>query len=71
MNDWAAGYRAALADVRRLVFTRLTIPSTELDMLLADLEQDALVVDHELGNKLQKRRLAAAREAMLLFKDEP
>ena len=71
MNDWAAGYRAALAVVRRLVSTQLTIPPTELDRLPADLGQDALVIDHELGKNLQKRRPVAAREAMPLLKDEP
>jgi hypothetical protein len=37
-----------------------------LDTLLRDLTQDALVIDHEQSNRLQRRRLAAAREAVLL-----
>jgi hypothetical protein len=41
--------------------------------LVTDLRGDADVIEHELSNKLQKRRrLAAAREALPLFaeKDE-
>jgi hypothetical protein len=66
MSQWVDGYRAALADVRRLAFTRLG-PLTEL---LADLEGDALVIEREQDNRIRRRRLAAVREATLPF-DEP
>jgi hypothetical protein len=71
MSEWTDGYRAALADVERLACTR-NHGLPWLSALLDDLRQDSLVIEHEQGNRLQKRRLAAAREALPLFaeKDE-
>ena len=65
MNDWAAGYRAALADVLRLAHSRSLLVSG-VAALIVDLEADAFVIEHEQGSRLQRRRLAAAREALPL-----
>ena len=66
MNEWVAGYRAALADIRRTWPSRGVAGMAEL---LADLEGDALVIEREADNRIRKRRLAAVREATLF--DEP
>jgi hypothetical protein len=72
MSEWIDGYRAALVDVARLAYTRYGTGNLKwLDTLIEDLRQDSLVIEHEQGNKLQKRRLAAAREALPLFKGKP
>jgi hypothetical protein len=65
MSDWTDGYTAALRDVAKLAHSRGVV-TEPLDALLRDLTQDALVIDHEQSNRLQRRRLAAAREAVLL-----
>lgn len=71
MSEWTDGYRAALADFELVAFNRGwgAALTKELRTVLADLHQDALVIEHEQSNKLQKRRLAAAREALPLFAD--
>jgi hypothetical protein len=69
MNDWTAGYRAALADIERLAASRGGLPLW-LGSLLADMRQDTLVIEHEQTNRLQKRRMRAAQEALPLFKDD-
>jgi len=74
MSDWVSGYRAALADVERLMPGRAARWPHGLTMdvvvrLLADLDQDALVIEREQDNRIRRRRLAAAREATLF--DEP
>ena len=66
MSDWVSGYRAALADIARLMLSR---DPAELPRLLDDLEGDALVIEREQDNRVRKRRLAAVREATLF--DEP
>jgi hypothetical protein len=66
MSEWTDGYRAALGDVERLAASR-GLMTQPLNRLCCDLEQDALVIEHEVGNRLQKKRLAAAREALPLF----
>jgi hypothetical protein len=66
MTDWTDGYTAALRDVTKLAHSRGVV-TEPLDALLHDLTQDALVIDHEQSNRLQRRRLAAAREAVPLF----
>ena len=67
MSEWTDGYRAALADIRRLWPSRGVAGMAEL---LADLEGDALVIEREQDNRIRRRRLAAVREAQLPF-DEP
>ena len=63
MTEATDGYRAAIRDLQTLVASRgLMTPG--LVELFADLEHDALVIEHEQGNKLQRRRLKAQREAM-------
>ena len=68
MTEWTDGYRAALADVLRLAYPRSggAVMPDWLRVLLADLEGDALTIEHEQGGRLQRRRLAAAREALPL-----
>jgi hypothetical protein len=66
MSEWTDGYRAALGDVERLLQSR-ALMSEPLALLCRDLQQDALVIEHEQSSKLQRRRLAAAREALPLF----
>jgi hypothetical protein len=66
--DWLNGYQAALDDVKALAQSREFVVlgsrrAQTLNQLLADLRQDALVIEHETGARLQRRRLAAAREA--------
>jgi len=61
-TDWAKGYAAALGDIRALAISR-GIDNWRLDLLIADLEQDARVIDHEITNRDQRRSLAARREA--------
>lgn len=69
MNEWAVGYQAALRDIETLAAQPGEPRSVK--ELVADLRQDSLVIDHELTNREQKRRMAAAREATLpLFKGE-
>ena len=71
MSEWTDGYRAALAYVDRLAYSRTGFDwPVWLRQLLADLKQDALVIEHEQGNKLQKARMRAAREALPLFRDK-
>jgi hypothetical protein len=66
MSEWTDGYRAALRDVMRVATDRQGWLSW-LDTLVEDLNQDALVIEHEQGNRLQRRRMRAAREALPLF----
>ena len=63
MSDWADGYRRAIRDLQYLAQQRglLTAP---LAALLTDLERDAYVIGHEQDNRHQKRKHAAAREAL-------
>ena len=68
MSEWTDGYRAALADIARLMPSRGTAALTEL---IADLEGDALVIEREQDNRIRKRRLAAVREALPLFDEVP
>lgn len=65
MSDWTDGYTAALRDVAKLAHSRGLV-TEPLDALLRDLTQDALVIEHEQSNRLQRRRLVAARETVLL-----
>jgi len=60
--DWTSGYQAAIDDIERLSYSR-GLATPPLAALLADLKQDAHVIEHETGARLQRRRLAAAREA--------
>ena len=66
MSEWTDGYRAAVRDLRQMATGR-GLMTDPLDLLFGDFEQDALVIEHEVGNRLQKRRLVAAREALPLF----
>jgi hypothetical protein len=68
MSDWTAGYAAAISDFTTLVQSR-GLMTEKLQLLLQDLQQDALVIEHEQGNRLQRRRLVAGREALPLFVD--
>jgi hypothetical protein len=61
-SDWLSGYQAAIDDLERLTHSR-GLATPQLAALFADLKQDALVIEHETGARLQRRRLAAAREA--------
>lgn len=63
MSEWTNGYRAALIDLQRL-FASLNLLTDHIEHLFRDLEGDAFVIEHEQGNKLQRKRLRAAREAM-------
>lgn len=68
-SPWVTGYLAALADLELIAFHRKL--GRDVCIAVADLRQDARVIDHELANREQKRRYSAAREAVLpLFKDE-
>ena len=72
MSEWTDGYRAALADIARLAHDRLGVPLPPyLPELLADLEGDALVIERESDNRIRRRRLVAAREALPLLEGEP
>jgi hypothetical protein len=66
VSDWTDGYAAALRDVAALVQSRGLI-TEPLQLLFADLLQDARVIEHEQGNRVQRRRLAAAREVGTLL----
>ena len=66
MIDWASVYRAALADVERLACSR-DLMTPELTLLLDDLRMDAHVIEHAQDNRLQRRRLRAAKEEPTLF----
>ena len=68
MSEWSAGYRAALADVGRLILGR---GEAALFELLADLEGDALVIEREADNRIRRRRLAVVREADLFDEAPP
>lgn len=69
MSEWTDTYRTAIGDVRRLAHSR-GIASPGLDLLLDDLESDALVIEREHHNRLRRLRLRAEREALpLLDKD--
>jgi hypothetical protein len=70
MSAWIDGYRAALADVGRLLPSRGTA-AAQITELLADLDADALVIEREQDNRHQRRRLRAAREAMLPLDEVP
>lgn len=65
-RDWTDGYLAALRDVSILARSR-DLRTAPLDQLIADLEGDAFVIEHEQNNRMQRRRLTAAREALPLF----
>jgi len=68
MSEWTDGYRAALADIRRLWPSRGVAGMVEL---LVDLEGDALVIEREQDNRIRRRRLAAVREADLFDEAPP
>ena len=65
MSDWASGYRAALADVNRLLTSR-RLMTKEVAALLTDMDGDAFVIEHEQTNEMQRARLRAVREAVQL-----
>lgn len=65
MSDWASGYRAALADVNRLLTSR-RLMTKEVAALLTDMDGDAFVIEHEQDSRTQRKRLRAAREAVPL-----
>ena len=72
MSDWATGYGRALADLRFLASGR-KLMTPGLQALLDDMQRDADVIGHEEDNRMKKRRLTAAREALpiepLLFRE--
>ena len=68
MSEWSDGYRAALADIGRLMLGR---DQAALFELLADLEGDALVIERESDNRIRRRRLAVQREADLFDEAPP
>lgn len=61
MTEWTDGYRAALADVARVSRSR-GLSSPELGHLLNDLLGDALVIERQQAQRLQRRRLRAVKE---------
>lgn len=63
MSDWCSGYRAALCDFGRLIEDR-DLMTEPIAQLLRDLDGDAFVIEHELDNKLARKRLRAQREAI-------
>jgi hypothetical protein len=67
MSEWTDGYRAALADARRLAVARHPILCEAMLLLLDDLIGDALVIEREQDNRIRRRRLRADREALPLF----
>ena len=67
MSQWSDGYRTALADVLRLAHNRALLVA-EIAALIADLSQDALVIEHEQDNRLQRRRRRAVQEESLFPK---
>ena len=64
MSDWADGYCRAVRDLQYLTQQR-GLMTQALEQLLSDLERDAYVIGHEQDNRHQKRKHAAAREALL------
>jgi hypothetical protein len=64
MNDWVAGYRAAMADLERIANSRGLL-NAGLTELIADFQGDALVIEHANKATLQRRRLRAAQEEPL------
>ena len=67
MSEWTDGYRAALADIGRLMPGR---GAAALGGLLQDLAGDALVIEREQENRIRRRRLTAVREVLPLFEGD-
>jgi hypothetical protein len=63
VDEWTQGYKAAVRDIRKLVFSRGLL-TPQLTALFGDLDQDAHVIEHELNNRAQRKNFAAAREAL-------